>query len=325
MIEVKALSKVFEGKTAVDEISFQIPEGETMVLLGTSGCGKTTTLKMINRLIEPSSGSVYVGGKDVKLQTPEELRRNIGYVIQSVGLFPHYTVEQNIGLVPSLLEWSKKRTKERCTELMHLMGLPETMLTRFPHELSGGQQQRVGLARALAADPELVLLDEPFGALDPITKQQIQKEFLRLDTIKNKTMLMVSHDVFEAITLGDKICLMDKGKIQQQGSAQELIFRPKNSFVKSFFNTQRFRLELQVVNLKDIVPLITNETEQVHSMCIDLQDNISLLDALETLEREDASYVNILQTAHKKRPSLMLSREKLIQYFYQLKKQWSEA
>lgn len=325
MIEVKELSKYFNSKAAVDHISFQIDEGQTMVLLGTSGCGKTTTMKMINRLIEPSSGEIYIGGKDIRRQSPEVLRRNIGYVIQSVGLFPHFTVAQNIGLVPSLIGWDKKKIKVRCDELMALIGLSPNLLERFPHELSGGQQQRVGLARALAADPQLILLDEPFGALDPITKQQIQKEFLTLEALKKKTMLMVTHDVFEAVSLGDSICLMDKGKIQQQGTPYELIFKPASSFVHKFFNTQRFRLELQVVKLSDIVRLHSSETiEELppEDTVVKMPSDTSLLEALEMLEREDTAWLRVVdEHVEQKRLSSLLSRENLMQYFYQFKKE----
>jgi osmoprotectant transport system ATP-binding protein len=328
MIEVRELSKYFDDKLAVDQVSFQVKEGQTMVLLGTSGCGKTTTLKMINRLIEPSHGKICVGGKDIHKQVPEELRRNIGYVIQSIGLFPHYTVAQNIGLVPSLLRWPESKIKERCAELMALIGLPLSLLDQLPHELSGGQQQRVGLARALAADPQLILMDEPFGALDPITKQQIQKEFLTLEALRKKTMLIVTHDVFEAVTLGDIICLMDQGRIQQQGIPYELIFKPVNEFVHSFFNSQRFRLELQVVKLQDILKLLeTSPPEEIPDIVrsTELPANSSLLEALEILERENMEWLSIGEAEKEQRPSKLLSRERLFHYFYQLKKALSQA
>jgi osmoprotectant transport system ATP-binding protein len=325
MIQVRELSKYYNGKAAVDHVSFEIAEGNTMVLLGTSGCGKTTTMKMINRLIEPSSGQILVGGKDIKAQKPEELRRNIGYVIQNIGLFPHYSVAQNIGLVPSLLKWPDEKINRRNLELMSLIGLDESLLHRYPHELSGGQQQRVGLARALAADPQLILLDEPFGALDPITKQQIQQEFLTLETLKNKTMLMVTHDVFEAVTLGDSICLMDQGRIQQIGTPHELIFRPASGFVREFFNSQRFRLELQVLKLRDLVKLAPPPQAATAKLSgISLSDGLSLLESLEALEREDAASLTVLEKGDKKRPSMVLSREEIFGFFYQLKKQLSQ-
>ena len=325
MIEVKDLTKYYQGKAAVNGVSFKIDQGKTMVLLGTSGCGKTTTLKMINRLIEPSSGEIWVDGEDITRQKPEELRRKIGYVIQSVGLFPHYTVSENIGLVPSLLKWSDKKIRSRTYELMTLIGLDHSLLTRYPHELSGGQQQRVGLARALAAEPRLVLLDEPFGALDPITKQQIQQEFLTLDTLKQKTMLMVSHDVFEAATLGDIICLMDRGSIQQIGTPHDLIFHPSSPFVRTFFHSQRFRLELLVVKLTDILDMLPSDENAIHNQGhkLEMADHSSLLECLDRMEQEDATRVEILPETHKKRPSRSLSREQLLQYFYKFKEKFS--
>lgn len=325
MIEVKNLTKYYQGKAAVDGVSFKIDQGKTMVLLGTSGCGKTTTLKMINRLIEPSSGEIWVDGEDVRRLKPEELRRKIGYVIQSVGLFPHYTVAENIGLVPSLLKWSENQIRERTHELMTLIGLDQTLLTRYPHELSGGQQQRVGLARALAADPQLVLLDEPFGALDPITKQQIQQEFLTLDTLKQKTMLMVTHDVFEAATLGDIICLMDQGSIRQIGTPHELIFHPSSPFVREFFHSQRFRLELLVVKLSDLLEMLpaSKETQTDTERMIALTDQTSLLECLDLMEQEEATCVTVLPENENERPSRSLSRQQLLQYFYKFKERFS--
>lgn len=324
MIEVRNLSKYYQGQAAVDNISFKIEEGKTMILLGTSGCGKTTTMKMINRLIEPSSGQVLVDDKDIRNQKPEELRKNIGYVIQNVGLFPHYTVGQNIGLVPNLLKWPKKEVEERNRELMTLMGLDISLLPRYPHELSGGQQQRVGLARALAAKPNLILLDEPFGALDPITKQQIQSEFLKLDTLKNMTMLMVTHDVFEAVSLGDTICLMDQGKIQQLGTPHDLVFRPKNPFVRAFFNSQRFRLELQVIKLVDLLELVGEDEHTPHDngRITEFSAETSLLECLEQMEKVDSECIVIKEAGHKKRLSKTLSREKLLSYFYKLKESY---
>ena len=249
MIHVEALSKSFNGITAVSNVSFEVKQGETLVLLGTSGCGKTTTLKMINRLIEPSSGKIIIDGLDVMEQDAVELRRSIGYVIQDIGLFPHYTVSQNVGLVPEIKDWSVEEKGRRTSELISLLGLSDIpdIENKFPSQLSGGQQQRVGIARALAANPEIVLLDEPFGALDPITRSQVRNEFRNLETILNKTMILVTHDVFEAVFLGDAICLMDKGKVVQIGSPKDLLFNPKDQFVKDFFNENRLQLEMEVI------------------------------------------------------------------------------
>lgn len=257
MIELQNVTKTFEdGTKAVDGLSFHIREGETFGLIGTSGCGKTTTLKMINRLVEPTSGTIKINGRLSTSQDPEKLRRQIGYVIQDVGLFPHYSVQQNIATVPKLLEWDDRRIASRGEELLQMVGLnPETYAGRKPEALSGGQQQRVGLARALAADPSILLMDEPFGALDPITKRQIRKEVGSLFKKLEKTIVLVTHDVFEAFEFCDRLCLLDKGKLQQIGSPQELLFHSRNDFVSSFFASDRFQLELLSVKIADILEI----------------------------------------------------------------------
>lgn len=252
MISLQNVVKLFGNTKAVDDISFEVDESENVVLLGTSGCGKTTTLRMINRLTEVTSGSIHIGGRNIKEVSPEELRRNIGYVLQHNGLFPHYTIAENIAIVPELLKWPRQKIVARMEELIEQLRLPEEYLSLYPRQLSGGQQQRVGLARALAADPPVLLMDEPFGALDAITRENITKEFLNLEVLKNKTIVLVTHDIREAFTLGDKILLMDKGKIVQAGKAVEFLFNPANKFVEDFFSAQRMQLELNVVLLKDI-------------------------------------------------------------------------
>ncbi len=252
MITVESVSKNFNGKKAVDNISFQANDKEVIVLLGTSGCGKTTTLKMLNRLIEPDSGAIFIDGKNILEQKPEEIRRGIGFVMQHSGLFPHYTIQQNIAVVPDLLKWDRKRTKRRTQELIHKLHLPEDLLNRFPNELSGGQQQRVGIARALIADSPILLMDEPFGALDNITKANIHSEFKSLEELKNKTIILVTHDIQEAFELGQKICLMHEGKIIQTGTPKEMLYRQKNDLVKNFFAENRLLLEYKVATLKDM-------------------------------------------------------------------------
>lgn len=254
MIKLEHVSKSFgPEKKAVNDISFEVPEGETLVLLGTSGCGKTTTLRMINRLLEPDSGHIYVNGKEIRQLSPEILRRNIGYVLQNTGLFPHYTVGENIGIVPSLLKWDKARIRERTITLMDKLRLPAAdYASVYPHQLSGGQQQRVGLARALAADAPALLMDEPFGALDPLTRINVRKEFKALDEINNKTIILVTHDVEEAFELGNRICLMNEGRIQQLGAPADLLFHPANDFVSSFLDPQRLQLELKALKIKDL-------------------------------------------------------------------------
>jgi len=245
MIKVEHLSKHFGKVKAVDGISFDVKEHENLILLGTSGCGKTTTLKMINRLIEPTGGKIFIDDKNIFEQSPEILRRGIGYVLQNNGLFPHYTVAENIAIVPQLLKWDKKRIEKRVKELLEKLHLSNDYLNVYPNELSGGQQQRVGLARALVADPAVLLMDEPFGALDNVTRSKIHQEFKALDELKRKTIIMVTHDVQEAFELGDRICLMDKGKIVQNGTPAELLFKPVNNFVKDFLQEQRLQLEFK--------------------------------------------------------------------------------
>jgi len=252
MIRIDQLSKTFGHNRAVNGISFEVNEHENLVLLGTSGCGKTTTLKMINRLIEPTSGEIFINGKNILEQPPESLRLGIGYVLQNNGLFPHYTVAENIAIVPQLLKWDKKRIEKRVSELLEKLHLSNKYLHAYPHELSGGQQQRVGLARALAANPPVLLMDEPFGALDNVTRSKIHAEFKALDELKSKTIIMVTHDVQEAFELGDRVCLMDKGKIVQNGTPAELLFKPVNTFVKEFLQEQRLQLEFKAIKLADI-------------------------------------------------------------------------
>jgi osmoprotectant transport system ATP-binding protein len=316
VIEVINLTKKFNDVTAVNNISFNVEKGEIFILLGTSGCGKTTTLKIINRLVEPTSGEIIIEGKNVRNQKPEDLRKRIGYVIQSIGLFPHYTVEQNVATVPNLLKWDEKKTKSRTRELLEIVGLPpDNFLNRKPDELSGGQQQRVGLARALAADPAIVLLDEPFGALDPITRRQIKTEFVNMENILLKTMILVTHDVFEACELGDKICLMNNGKIKQVGTAKELIFSPQNDFVRNFFRVNRFQLELRVISLSDVLEFIP-KSEAKGNIVKEFSNNVSILEVLE--EMSDKPNKESLLAIKDKDENIILktNSEAVMQAFY---------
>ncbi len=272
MIKVEHLSKHYGQAKAVNDISFEVAEGQNLVLLGTSGCGKTTTLKMLNRLIEPTSGQVWINGEDITRQSPELLRRGIGYVLQNTGLFPHYTIAENIAVVPNLLQWDKQRIQNRTLELIEKLHLPQDVLQKYPQELSGGQQQRVGLARALIADAPVLLMDEPFGALDNITRAKIQADFKTLDELQRKTIVMVTHDVQEAFELGDQIAIMDQGRIVQQGTPGELLFKPANSFVSDFLQSQRLQLELRSINLNAIAAALPDDM-------LDRQQNISLTGA----------------------------------------------
>jgi osmoprotectant transport system ATP-binding protein len=292
MISFQNVIKNFGNRKAVDDISFEVKEGENIVLLGTSGSGKTTTLRMINRLTEASSGIIRVGGKNIKEIVPEELRRNIGYVLQHNGLFPHYTIAENIGIVPQLLKWPQPKIIKRISELLEQVHLPQNILALYPQQLSGGQQQRIGLARALAADPPVLLMDEPFGALDAITRSNITKEFSRLEVLKNKTIVLVTHDIREAFELGDRILLMDKGKIVQQGKPTELLFHPKNQFAADFFSTQKMQLELNSVFLKDIFHHLESENVDENNLPI-TDESLSLWQAIELLQTRNQPFLSI--------------------------------
>jgi osmoprotectant transport system ATP-binding protein len=260
VIRVSHLFKRFGAQVVVDDLSFEVAAGETLVLLGPSGCGKTTLLKTLNRLIEPDGGTIELNGQDVRQQAPEALRRGIGYVIQQVGLLPHYTVAQNVAVVPGLLGRPAAETAARTTELLERLHLPATRFAEMlPAQLSGGQAQRVGLARALAADPPVILLDEPFGALDPITRAAVRRDFRELDELRRKTVVLVTHDVQEAFELADRIMLLNQGKIQQLGPPRELLRRPANDFVRSFFQAERLALEMRVTTLAEVLPFLAKE------------------------------------------------------------------
>ena len=289
MIAVEKLTKQYGSAVAVNAISFEVAEGENLVLLGTSGCGKTTTLKMINRLITPTSGYIKVNGKDVTAQRQEELRRGIGYVLQHNGLFPHYTVYENIAIVPQLLKWDKPKIMSRVKVLLEKLRLdPDVYINSYPAQLSGGQQQRVNIARALAAAPPVLLMDEPFGALDPITRIQIRKEFSQLDEYKKKTIVMVTHDVQEAFEMGDRICIMDKGNIMQIGTPAEMLFKPQNDFIKSFLAGQRLQLAFRILKIDDIASLLPDGTGSVAETAI--KNNTSIWAAMEQLADKNTTY-----------------------------------
>ncbi|MHC8319891.1 ABC transporter ATP-binding protein [Pseudomonas sp. GB2N2] len=253
MIQIENLNKKFGSVTAVEDVSFNVEEGQICVLLGPSGCGKTTTLKMINRLITPTSGTIRIGGRDTSELDSVTLKRSIGYVIQQVGLFPNMTVEENICVVPNLLGWDKAKSRRRAAELLEVVALePSRFLKRYPCELSGGQQQRIGVARALAADPPVMLMDEPFGAIDPINREVIQDEFMRIQRQVNKTVLFVSHDIDEAVKMADCVALFHNGKIQQFGSSDDLLARPNSEFVANFMGSDRIMKRLCLLRAADV-------------------------------------------------------------------------
>ncbi|SIR73200.1 osmoprotectant transport system ATP-binding protein [Peribacillus simplex] len=240
MLKIENVSKIYKGgKKAVKNISLDIKKGEFICFIGPSGCGKTTTMKMINRLIEPSEGKILINGDNIMDKDPVELRRQIGYVIQQIGLFPHMTILENITLVPKLLKWSEQKKKERALELLQLVDMGPEYLERYPYELSGGQQQRIGVLRALASNPPLILMDEPFGALDPITRDALQEEFKNLQRTLDKTIVFVTHDMDEAIKLADRIVILKAGEIVQVGTPDEILRNPANEFVEEFIGKDR--------------------------------------------------------------------------------------
>ena len=257
MIELSNVTKIYPKAQApaVNELSIGVPEGETCVLIGPSGCGKTTTLKMVNRLIEPTTGKIFVDGNNVLDQDPVKLRRSIGYVIQQIGLFPHMTIRDNIATVPKLLGWSDERIDERSDELLEMVGLdPAEFRERYPRELSGGQRQRIGVARALAADPPVMLMDEPFGAIDPITRDHLQNEFLRLQKRLKKTIMFVTHDIDEALKMGTLICILDVGGILQQlDTPASILSEPANEMVSDFVGADRGLKRLNLVKVSEVL------------------------------------------------------------------------
>lgn len=267
MVVFQDVVKTYLGNIrAVDGVSFELEEGEFFCLIGPSGCGKTTILKMVNRLVEPSSGSIYVEGKEVMEWDPIQLRRRIGYVIQQIGLFPHLTVEENITYVLSIMGVNSSVRRKRARELLEIIGFEESYLYRFPRELSGGERQRVGVARALASDPKIILMDEPFGALDQISKEQLQNELLRLHRRLGKTILFVTHDLQEAIKLSTRIGIMKRGRVLQVGTVQELLFNPADPFVEEFLGAKGFFHTLHLLTASEVlekdVPVVREGSSQ---------------------------------------------------------------
>ncbi len=255
MIEMKNISKKVGNKIILDDISLKIDEGSFVVFIGPSGCGKTTTLKLMNKLIEPTSGEIYIDGKPISKEDPIKLRRNIGYVIQSIGLFPHLTIRENIELIPKLKkDQTDEEIEEKTLELMKMVGLnPNEFLDKYPSELSGGQQQRIGLVRAIATDAKIILMDEPFRALDPITRTQLQEWLYSLQEELKKTIVFVTHDMDEALKLADKICIMKDGKVQQYDTVENLLRNPANEFVRNFIGSDRLWSTPEYIKARDIM------------------------------------------------------------------------
>jgi len=254
MINFVNVKKAFNGDEIIKGIDLSIHKGEIAVLIGPSGCGKTTTLKMINKLVTPTEGSIFINGEDISVLNTIELRRNIGYVIQQTGLFPHMTVGENIGIVPSLKKWTKEDTAKKTLELMDMVGMkPDEYMNRYPNELSGGQRQRIGVARALAANPDIILMDEPFSALDPITRNQLQDELFNLQQELKKTIVFVTHDMREALKLGDRICIMKDGNILQFETPETILRNPAQGFVEEFIGKNRIWESPEYIKAKDIM------------------------------------------------------------------------
>lgn len=254
MIEFKNVNKNFKNKKVLKDISFNINKGELVSIIGASGCGKTTTLKMINRLINPSSGQILIDGENIATKDIIKLRRNVGYVIQQTGLFPHMTVRENIELISTIEKNDKKKISKKTVELMEMVGLEkDEYLDRYPTELSGGQQQRVGVARAFATNPEVILMDEPFSALDPITRNQLQDELLELQNTLKKTIVFVTHDMDEAIKISDRICIMNEGEIAQYDTPENILKNPSNDFVSEFIGRNRIWSSPEFIRAKDIM------------------------------------------------------------------------
>jgi osmoprotectant transport system ATP-binding protein len=297
MLRLDSVSKRYGSRTVVQELSLDVGEGEVCVLIGPSGSGKTTTLKMINRLIEPSGGRILLDDEDVTHGDPVKLRRRMGYVIQQVGLFPHETVAQNVATVPHLLGWDRRKVRARVDELLELVGLdPAEYRERYPDQLSGGQRQRVGVARALAADPPLLLMDEPFGAIDPIARDRLQAEFLRLQDELKKTVVFITHDIDEAVRLGDRIAVLsDGGVLQQYDSPANVLGRPGTPFVADFVGGDRGlkRLSVTPIDISSLEPP-PGELSDVSQMPATVPVGATLREALAQLLLHDAPYVGVV-------------------------------
>jgi osmoprotectant transport system ATP-binding protein len=306
-VRLSGVGRQFGSRWILRDFALEIPAGQTLALIGPSGSGKTTVLRLINRLLECSAGTIQVFGRDVREGDPAELRRGIGYVIQEVGTFPHYTVEKNIGVVPALLGWSRERIRMRTHELLELVGLPPSEFAqRFPHQLSGGQRQRVGFARALAADPPLVLCDEPFAALDLVTREVLQGEFGRLARSLHKTFIVVTHDIFEAVRIAQRIVVLSEGRIVRDATPRELVQDPRDPVVEALLGAHRYQLGLMTLRL-DEAAKGTAPGATPREATIDLPGDASVWEALSRLSSAGAGAVRIGGPAGR-----LLSREQLL-------------
>ncbi|EKM0492115.1 glycine betaine ABC transporter ATP binding protein YehX [Escherichia coli] len=291
MIEFSHVSKLFGAQKAVNDLNLNFQEGSFSVLIGTSGSGKSTTLKMINRLVEHDSGEIRFAGEEIRSLPVLELRRRMGYAIQSIGLFPHWSVAQNIATVPQLQKRSRARIDDRIDELMALLGLESNLRERYPHQLSGGQQQRVGVARALAADPQVLLMDEPFGALDPVTRGALQQEMTRIHRLLGRTIVLVTHDIDEALRLAEHLVLMDHGEVVQQGNPLTMLTRPANDFVRQFFG--RSELGVRLLSLRSVADYVRRE-ERAEGEA--LAEEMTLRDALSLFVARGCEVLPVMNT-----------------------------
>ncbi|MCI3543748.1 glycine betaine ABC transporter ATP binding protein YehX [Escherichia coli] len=291
MIEFSHVSKLFGAQKAVNDLNLNFQEGSFSVLIGTSGSGKSTTLKMINRLVEHDSGEIRFAGEEIRSLPVLELRRRMGYAIQSIGLFPHWSVAQNNATVPQLQKWSRARIDDRIDELMTLLGLESNLRERYPHQLSGGQQQRVGVARALAADPQVLLMDEPFGALDPVTRGALQQEMTRIHRLLGRTIVLVTHDIDEALRLAEHLVLMDHGEVVQQGNPLTMLTRPANDFVRQFFG--RSELGVRLLSLRSVADYVRRE-ERAEGEA--LAEEMTLRDALSLFVARGCEVLPVMNT-----------------------------
>ncbi|MEK4200173.1 betaine/proline/choline family ABC transporter ATP-binding protein [Cytobacillus sp. FSL K6-0265] len=289
MLKFEHVSKKYKGgKIAVSNLNLEFKKGEFIVFIGPSGCGKTTTMKMINRLIEPTEGKIFINGEDIMEKDPVKLRREIGYVIQQIGLFPHMTIQENISLVLKLLKWPEEKRKKRAEELLSLVDMTPDYLERYPHELSGGQQQRIGVLRALAADQPLILMDEPFGALDPITRDALQDEFKNLQKKLDKTIVFVTHDMDEALKLADKIVILRDGQLVQCGTPEEILREPADEFVEEFIGKERLvQAKPNITTVEQIMnahPVTITSDEQLYNAITVMKTN--RVDSLLVIDKE---------------------------------------
>ncbi|QJC90134.1 choline ABC transporter ATP-binding protein OpuBA [Bacillus inaquosorum] len=291
MLTLENVSKTYKGgKKAVNNVNLKIAKGEFICFIGPSGCGKTTTMKMINRLIEPSAGKIFIDGENIMEQDPVELRRKIGYVIQQIGLFPHMTIQQNISLVPKLLKWPEQQRKERARELLKLVDMGPEYLDRYPHELSGGQQQRIGVLRALAAEPPLILMDEPFGALDPITRDSLQEEFKKLQKTLHKTIVFVTHDMDEAIKLADRIVILKAGEIVQVGKPDYILRNPADEFVEEFIGKERL--------IQSSSPDVERVDQIMNTQPVTITADKTLSEAIQLMRQERVDSLLVVDDGH---------------------------